>query len=189
MSPVTQGHSRRHTRGYWARRGRAVAGAAVVSVRPVSSLRGAAAAGPLGAVPFAPLRAPWAWGALGRAAGSRRERVGSRRSFLCGFLRSAPLGVGPGDSRPGSPPPAAPLCLPCRWPRREPCGRGPGGLSWVFLPRAPAHNNEPSGIVLFVTFSPAPPRPAAPAGGSGERVADFISPEEVATLFPLDERN
>ena len=94
------------------------------------------------------------------------------------------------------------------WPRRGPLraarfaasgaagsvARGGGGLAAAFSaapralaprPRQRGLGSLPGGAVVAVGLSPAPPRPAAPAGGSGERVASGRAspPRCVGRLF------
>lgn len=104
--------------------------------------------------------------ALGRAAGSGRERVGSRRSFLCGFLRSAPAPLARARGRPGSAPPPRRSACRVAGPARNLVAGARGGQRWGYDPAAPAHTINQRAAAVFGTFSPPPPRPGAPAGGS-----------------------
>ena len=103
-----------------------------------------------------------------RSAGARCRRLPAAPALLrCGLparspLLRAALGL---VQRVGS----RGLSLgPLRGKRRGSSGPAPvGGLRW----RSGRFPARLSGVTWCAVFSPAPPRPAAPAGGSGERVA------------------
>lgn len=172
--PVTQGHSQRHTSGsvpavgvrsLWS----------VVRLRPVSSLRGAAAGPPAGG-PF--LRHGGPGGALGRAAGFFAERRGS--SLWSGIQALQPPAHRAATNAALARPPGSRLCADIATPQKNLVAGARGG-PLVFLgpvvvlvrcttgirPHGPRPELylDPSAVVV-AGFSPPPPRPGGPAGAS-----------------------